>query len=80
MGGDLVNMTQAPECVLAAEAGIPYCGLGIVTDFDAGIETDPSLASVHQDDVFALLARHAEMMRNIILGSAVPITQHLRQR
>ena len=37
MGWDLVNMTQAPEAALAAEAGIPYVGIGLVTDFDAGL-------------------------------------------
>ena len=70
MGVDLVNMTQYPESVLAAEVGLPYCGIGIVTDFDAGHEDDESIGAVHEDDVFALLARHAQIMRDVISTSA----------
>lgn len=78
IGADLVNMTQYPESVLAAEAGMSYVGLGIVTDFDAGLEEDPSLGVVHQDDVFAVLTRHATMMRSIILAAASPLARSLR--
>ena len=70
MGADLVNMTQYPEAVLAAEAGMAYSGIGIVTDFDCGIDDDPTIAAVHQDDVFALLAKHASVMRDLILETA----------
>lgn len=70
IGADLVNMTQYPESVLASEVGLPYCGIGIVTDFDAGHEEDETIAAVHEDDVFALLARHAAIMRQIISASA----------
>ena len=58
-GWDLVNMTQHPEAVLAAEAGIPYAGLAIVTDHDAGLDDDPSVPAVTQDEVFAVFERSA---------------------
>lgn len=38
MGWDVVNMTGYPEAVLAAEAGIPYASIALVTDHDAGVE------------------------------------------
>ena len=50
-------MTQHPEAVLAAEAGIPYAGLAIVTDHDAGVEDDPAVAPVTQEEVFAVFER-----------------------
>ncbi|BAN01413.1 S-methyl-5'-thioadenosine phosphorylase [Ilumatobacter coccineus] len=37
MGWSVVNMTGYPEAVLAAEAGIPYASVALVTDRDAGV-------------------------------------------
>jgi len=34
-GADLVNMTTVPEVCLAAEAGLPYCAICLVTDYDS---------------------------------------------
>ena len=34
-------MTQHPEATLAREAGIPYAGLALVTDYDAGLAGEP---------------------------------------
>ena len=71
MGWDLVNMTQAPEAALAAEAGLAYVGIGLVTDFDAGLEGDPSVAAVTQDEVFGFLSANADHMRDL-LHRAIP--------
>ena len=38
MGWHVVNMTGYPEAVLAAEAGIPYATIALVTDYDAGVD------------------------------------------
>jgi len=38
MGWHVVNMTGYPEAVLAAEAGIRYATVGLVTDYDAGVD------------------------------------------
>jgi 5'-methylthioadenosine phosphorylase len=38
LGAAVVNMTQYPEAALAAELALPYCGIALVTDYDAGIE------------------------------------------
>jgi 5'-methylthioadenosine phosphorylase len=38
MGWHVVNMTGYPEAVLAAEAGIPYASVALVTDYDAGVD------------------------------------------
>jgi len=71
MGWDLVNMTQAPEAALAAEARLPYVGIGLVTDFDAGLEDDPTVPAVTQEEVFGFLADNAEHMRRL-LHTAIP--------
>ena len=70
-GWDVVNMTQAPEAALAAEAGLRYVGVALVTDHDAGHETDPTVASVTQEDVFRFLSENAQAMRDL-LAAALP--------
>lgn len=37
IGGDVVGMTNVPECVLAKELGICYAAVGIVSNWAAGI-------------------------------------------
>jgi 5'-methylthioadenosine phosphorylase len=38
LGWELINMTQMPEAALAAEAGIAYANVSVITDYDAGID------------------------------------------
>lgn len=38
MGWSVVNMTGYPESILAAEAGLPYATVALVTDYDAGVD------------------------------------------
>lgn len=33
-GADVINMSTAPECALAAEAGLPYATIAMSTDYD----------------------------------------------
>ena len=71
MGWDLVNMTQAPEATLAAEAGLAYVGIGLVTDYDAGLEDDPSVPPVTQEEVFGFVKANADNIR-LLLQRAIP--------
>lgn len=68
MGADLVNMTQAPEAALCAEAGLPFVGIGLVTDHDAGVDGGEA---VTMEDVFAVLEENAARVRKLLL-TAVP--------
>lgn len=34
LGADVINMSTAPECMLAKEAGIPYAAIALSTDYD----------------------------------------------
>lgn len=36
-GWQLINMTQMPEAVLAAEAGICFVNISVITDYDVGV-------------------------------------------
>ena len=76
-GWEVVNMTQYPEAVLARELGICYCGLALVTDYDAG--TGPSgrerdgegAEAVTMDAVFRVLAENIERVKGVLLR-AIP--------
>lgn len=70
-GWDVVNMTQAPEAALCAEAGLRYVGVGLVTDYDVGLDADPNRPPVTMEEVFAVLAANADAMRDLI-AAAVP--------
>ncbi|MCM9078279.1 S-methyl-5'-thioadenosine phosphorylase [Streptomyces spororaveus] len=63
-GWSLVNMTGAPEAVLARELAVCYTSLALVTDLDAGLDADES---VSQDEVFKVFAANIERLREIVL-------------
>ena len=64
-------MTQAPEVALAVEAGMRVVGIGLVTDFDVGLEEDPSIGEVTQEEIFAFLRANAANLRDL-LAEAIP--------
>ncbi len=63
MGWHVVNMTGYPESVLAAELGIRYAGLALVTDYDAGVDGHPP---VTMDEVFAMMRANVAQVRDVI--------------
>jgi 5'-methylthioadenosine phosphorylase len=66
MGWDLVNMTQHPEAALAREAGIPYTGIGLVTDYDAGLAGRPDIPPVSQEQVFERFEQNIDALREML--------------
>ena len=65
-GWQVVNMTQMPEAVLAAEAHIPYAAIALITDYDVGLEGVAGIEPVTMDEVFATLERNAEVVRKVL--------------
>jgi len=63
MGWHVVNMTGYPEAVLAAELGIRYAAIALVTDYDAGVDGHPP---VGMDDVFAMMRANVSRVRDVI--------------
>ncbi len=66
-GWHVINMTQYPEVILARELEMCYVNLALVTDYDAGLEGDPSVAAVTVADVLSVMASNNERVRNLIL-------------
>jgi len=54
-GADVVNMSTAPECILANELGIPYASIAMSTDYDCW-KTDE--APVTWEEVLAVFSRN----------------------
>src|SRR3989344_8600576 len=52
-GGDVVNMTQYPECYFARELGLCYGAIATVTDYDVGV---PSAISMQAESIEIVLA------------------------
>ncbi len=70
-GFDVINMTQHPEAYLARELGLCYSGLALVTDYDAGLEDDPSVAAVSARSAFEVMAANVDHARSL-LGLVIP--------
>jgi 5'-methylthioadenosine phosphorylase len=68
MGWDVVNMTGYPEAVLAAEAGLPYATVALVTDHDAGVDGHEP---VTMDAVLETMADNVATVRDL-LAAALP--------
>lgn len=66
MGWSVVNMTGYPEAVLAAEAGIPYATIALVTDRDAGVDGHEA---VTMDAVMAVMADNVARVRGVLAAT-----------
>lgn len=76
-GGDVVNMTQYPECYFARELGLCYGAVASVTDYDVGVPSTLSMQPESMDKVLAvfrqntattvsLVGKLAELVREIV--------------
>lgn len=68
MGWSVVNMTGMPEAVLAAEAGLAYASVALVTDYDAGVDGHEP---VTMDGVLAVMRENIARLRDV-LEHAIP--------
>jgi 5'-methylthioadenosine phosphorylase len=62
-GWTVVNMTGHPEAVLARELGLCYATIALVTDLDAGVNSEES---VDQAQVFALFEKHIGRLKHLL--------------
>jgi 5'-methylthioadenosine phosphorylase len=63
MGWHVVNMTGYPEAVLAAELGIRYATVALVTDYDAGVDGHEP---VTMEAVFAVMRTNVARVQALI--------------
>ena len=56
--GDVVNMTQYPECYFARELGICYGAIATVTDYDVSVPSAISMQPESMETVLAIFRRN----------------------
>ncbi len=67
-GADVINMSIAPEAILANEAGIPYAAVAMSTDYDCWKEDE---APVSWEDILVAFSGNVEKMTTLLV-SAIP--------
>lgn len=65
-GADVINMSVAPECILANEAGIRYAAVAMSTDYDCW-KTDE--APVTWDDILTIFRQNAKKVVDVLMGT-----------
>ncbi len=69
LGGDVVGMTNVPEVVLAREAEICYATIVMVTNFAAGISSDP----LSHQEVLGVMNENVHNFRNLIMEAIATV-------
>ena len=59
-GGDVVNMTQYPECYFARELGMCYATVATVTDYDVGVPSSVSMQPASMGRVLEVFRSNTE--------------------
>jgi 5'-methylthioadenosine phosphorylase len=62
-GADVVNMSTAPEAMLANEAGIPYAAVAMSTDYDCWKEDEPP---VTWDEILHVFKQNADNVTRLL--------------
>jgi 5'-methylthioadenosine phosphorylase len=68
-GADVINMSIAPEAILANEAGLPYAAVAMSTDYDCWKEDE---APVSWQEIIRVFASNAERVTRL-LASVIPV-------
>ncbi len=63
-GADVINMSIAPEAILACEAGIPYASVAMSTDYDCW-KTDE--APVTWDEILHIFKQNAQKVTDVLI-------------
>ena len=61
---DIINMSTAPECILANELGIPYAAIAMATDFDSWKSDD---TSVSWEEILQVFGQNVHNVINLLL-------------
>ncbi len=63
-GADVINMSTAPEAMLANEAGIPYAAVAMSTDYDCWKEDE---APVTWDEILTVFRHNADNVTMLLI-------------
>ncbi len=65
-GADVINMSVAPECILANEAGIAYAAVAMSTDYDCYRD---DIKPVSWEEVLKVFEKNIEKVKKLLIKS-----------
>jgi 5'-methylthioadenosine phosphorylase len=68
MGFEVINMTQMPEAILARELEISFAGIALITDYDVGLEDDPSIEPVSHELAVQNFIKNQEKLKKLLIN------------
>ncbi len=74
-GWEIINMTQYPEAILARELEMCYGGIGLVTDYDAGLEGREDVAAVDIAQVIRIFQENNEKLGKLLFDIIAKIPE-----
>lgn len=63
-GGDVINMSVAPEAILANEAGVPYAAIAMSTDYDCWKEDENP---VTWEEILKIFGQNVENVKKVLI-------------
>ncbi len=73
-GADVINMSIAPEVILANELGIPYAAVAMSTDYDCWKDDGDT---VKWEEVLKVFGSNAAKVTRLLMDAVVRIQQHV---
>lgn len=65
-GFDTINMTQYPEAALAREKAMCYLGVGLVTDYDSGLEGRSEIKAVTTQEILRVFGENVHKAKEFV--------------
>jgi 5'-methylthioadenosine phosphorylase len=72
-GADVINMSIAPECALANEAGLPYAAVAMSTDYDCWKEDEEA---VTWEQIVSIFEANVEKVVKLLVAAIARIGAH----
>ena len=70
LGGDVINMSTAPECIVANELRLPYAAVAMSTDYDSWKDDEEP---VTWEAVLEIFRQNAEKMTRLLVETVLRI-------
>lgn len=71
-GADVINMSVAPEAILANEAGIPYAAIAMSTDYDCWKDDE---APVSWEEILEVFKANVDKVTNLLVNTIPKIKE-----
>ncbi|MCK5283130.1 MAG: S-methyl-5'-thioadenosine phosphorylase [Nanoarchaeota archaeon] len=72
LGADVINMSIAPECIIANELNIPYAAVAMATDYDCLFD---DVAPVTWEEVLKVFKKNADKVTKLIINTIPKIEE-----